>query len=197
MISTVTATKPVRAVGGFYAMLLDTLLAIPRKPFAWRELIVQTWFVARVSFVPTLMLVVPFTVVTAFTINILLTEIGAADLSGNVMGVKSVAYLTSTRPVAGVITVIPLFCVAVISAVVGTRLSVTITYGQSTGVYDHYFRTFQNPLDLMWSALQALFMAILIMLIHTYYGFTASGGPSGWGRPWAGQRGPRKSWPVS
>lgn len=98
-----------------------------------------------------------------------------------VMGIRSVAYLTSTRLVAGVFVVVPLFCVAVVMAVVGTRLSVTVTYGQSTGVYDHYFNTFLNPLDLIWSFLQAVFMAIVIMLIHTYYGFTASGGPVGVG----------------
>jgi len=98
-----------------------------------------------------------------------------------VMGIRSIAYLTSTRLVAGVFVVVPLFCVAVVMAVVGTRLSVTVTYGQSTGVYDHYFNTFLNPLDLIWSFLQAVFMAVVIMLIHTYYGFTASGGPVGVG----------------
>ena len=98
-----------------------------------------------------------------------------------VMGIKSIAYLTSTRLVAGVFVVIPLFCVAVIMAVIGTRLSVTIAYRQSTGVYDHYFNTFLNPLDLVWSFLQAVFMAVVIMLIHTYYGFNATGGPVGVG----------------
>jgi phospholipid/cholesterol/gamma-HCH transport system permease protein len=98
-----------------------------------------------------------------------------------VMGIRSVAYLTSTRLAAGVFVVVPLFCVAVIMAVVGTRLSVTVTYGQSTGVYDHYFNTFLNPTDLIWSFLQAIVMAVVIMLIHTYYGFTATGGPVGVG----------------
>jgi len=98
-----------------------------------------------------------------------------------VMGIKAVAYLTSTRLAAGVIVVVPLFCVAVIMAVVGTRLSVTMTYGQSTGVYDHYFNTFLNPVDLIWSSVQVLLMAIVVMLIHTYYGFTATGGPVGVG----------------
>ena len=73
-----------------------------------------------------------------------------------VMGIKAVAYLTSTRLAAGVIVVVPLFCVAVIMAVVGTRLSVTMTYGQSTGVYDHYFNTFLNPVDLIWSSVQVV-----------------------------------------
>lgn len=98
-----------------------------------------------------------------------------------VMGIRAVSYLTSTRLAAGVIVVVPLFCVAVIMAVVGTRLSVTMAYGQSTGVYDHYFRTFLNPADMLWSLLQAVFMAVVIMLIHTYYGFTATGGPVGVG----------------
>ncbi|CAJ1586073.1 ABC transporter permease [[Mycobacterium] wendilense] len=98
-----------------------------------------------------------------------------------VMGIRSIAYLASTRIFAGLIVVVPLFCVAVIMAVFGTRLSITIAYGQSTGVYDHYFRTFLNPVDLLWAFLQALFMAIVIMLLHTYYGFTASGGPVGVG----------------
>ncbi|MDT7762476.1 MAG: phospholipid/cholesterol/gamma-HCH transport system permease protein [Mycobacterium sp.] len=102
MTLTDTAKKPVRAVGSFYAMSLDTLLAIPRRPFAWRELALQTWFVARVSLAPTLMLVVPFTVLTVFIVNILLTEIGAADYSGSG---AALAIVTQTGPVVTVLVV--------------------------------------------------------------------------------------------
>lgn len=63
-------------------MALDTLVLMFRRPFAWRELILQSWFVAQVSIVPTVLLAIPFTVLTVFTINILLVEFGAADLSG-------------------------------------------------------------------------------------------------------------------
>ncbi len=63
-------------------MALDTLVLIPRKPFAWREFLRQAWFVARVSMLPTLMLAVPFMVLLMFTFNILLLEFGAADFSG-------------------------------------------------------------------------------------------------------------------
>ena len=38
--------------------------------------------IARVSLVPTLLVSIPFTVLVAFTLNILLREIGAAELSG-------------------------------------------------------------------------------------------------------------------
>jgi phospholipid/cholesterol/gamma-HCH transport system permease protein len=98
-----------------------------------------------------------------------------------VMSIRSISYLASTRVIAGVIVVIPLYCIAVLSAFVATRVSTTAVYGQSAGVYDHYFNTFLNPWDLLWSFLQAISMAIVVMLVHTYYGFTASGGPAGVG----------------
>jgi phospholipid/cholesterol/gamma-HCH transport system permease protein len=82
VISPSTAARPVNAVGSFFAMALDTLVQIVRPPFAWREFLLQAWFVARVSIVPTLMLSIPFTVLLVFTFNILLTEFGAADFSG-------------------------------------------------------------------------------------------------------------------
>jgi phospholipid/cholesterol/gamma-HCH transport system permease protein len=98
-----------------------------------------------------------------------------------VMGIRSLAYLASTRLIAGVAVVIPLYCVAVVTSFVAARLGTTVAYGQSTGVYDHYFNTFLNTSDLVWSFLLAISMAIVIMLVHTYYGFTATGGPAGVG----------------
>ncbi|MDQ2636058.1 MAG: ABC transporter permease [Actinomycetota bacterium] len=98
-----------------------------------------------------------------------------------VMGIRSVAYLASARVVAGVIVVIPLYCVAVLMSFLSARFGTTAVYGQSTGVYDHYFNTFLNPIDLIWSFMLAVTMATVIMLVHTYYGFTASGGPAGVG----------------
>ena len=76
------ATKPVRAIGGFFAMSLDTFVLMFKPPFAWREYIIQTWFVARVSVLPALMLTMPYSVLLVFTFNILLNEFGAADFSG-------------------------------------------------------------------------------------------------------------------
>lgn len=98
-----------------------------------------------------------------------------------VMGIRSVSYLASTRVLTGVIVVIPLYCVAVLMSFSAARLGTTMVYGQSTGVYDHYFNTFLIPSDLLWSFVQVVAMAIVVMLIHTYYGYTASGGPAGVG----------------
>lgn len=98
-----------------------------------------------------------------------------------VIGVRSVAYLASNRVIAGVVVVMPLYCVAMITAFLAARFGTTVVYGQSSGVYDHYFNTFLNPTDIIWSFFQAVLMAVVIMLVHTYYGFTASGGPAGVG----------------
>jgi phospholipid/cholesterol/gamma-HCH transport system permease protein len=63
-------------------MAMDTIVTIPQRPFAWQEFLRQSWFVARVSLLPTLMLALPFMVLLVFTFNILLLEFGAADFSG-------------------------------------------------------------------------------------------------------------------
>ncbi|WP_330257200.1 ABC transporter permease [Nocardia sp. NBC_00565] len=98
-----------------------------------------------------------------------------------VMGIPSITYLASTRVVAGMVVVMPLYAVAVIMSFFAARLGTTVVYGQSAGVYDHYFWTFLRPTDLLWSFFQAIAMALIVMLIHTYYGYTAHGGPAGVG----------------
>ncbi|KAA0080664.1 ABC transporter permease [Mycolicibacterium sp. P9-64] len=98
-----------------------------------------------------------------------------------VLGIRSISFLASTRVIAGVIVVIPLYCVGVLMSFWAAKLGTTTIYGQSSGVYDHYFDTFLNPIDLIWSFVQSMAMAIVIMLVHTYYGFSATGGPAGVG----------------
>jgi phospholipid/cholesterol/gamma-HCH transport system permease protein len=98
-----------------------------------------------------------------------------------VMGIRSIAYLASTRLLAGVIVVVPLYNIALLFAYTATRLGTTVVYGQSTGVYDHYFNTFLIPADVLRSFLISILVAVVIMLVHTFYGFTARGGPAGVG----------------
>lgn len=98
----ITGDRTLEPIGRFFAMAGDTLLAIPRRPFAWREFIDQAWFVARVSILPTLLLSIPFTVMTVFILNLLLMEIGAADLSGTGAALGAV---TQIGPVVTVLVV--------------------------------------------------------------------------------------------
>jgi phospholipid/cholesterol/gamma-HCH transport system permease protein len=97
------------------------------------------------------------------------------------LGIPPVAYLVSTRIVAGLLAIAPLYALAVIASFLASRYTTVLLFGQSAGLYDHYFNTFLNPIDILWSFLQAIFMAVTVMLIHTYYGFFAVGGPAGVG----------------
>jgi phospholipid/cholesterol/gamma-HCH transport system permease protein len=72
----------VDAVGGFYRMCVLSGRALFRGPFQWRETIEQGWFITSVSLLPTIAVSIPLTVLIIFTLNILLAEFGAADISG-------------------------------------------------------------------------------------------------------------------
>ncbi|UXA05190.1 ABC transporter permease [Mycobacterium sp. SMC-2] len=98
-----------------------------------------------------------------------------------VMGIRAITYLSSTRIIAGILVVIPLYAVAVLMSFIAAKFGTIYIYGQSRGVYEHYFSTFLRPTDLFWSFLAALAMATGVMVVHTYYGFTATGGPAGVG----------------
>ncbi|PEG41375.1 ABC transporter permease [Mycolicibacterium duvalii] len=102
MVSLQSVGKPVRGVGEFFAMSLDTFVQMFKPPWAWREFILQTWFVARVALMPTILLSIPFTVLTTFTINVLLVEIGAADFSGTGAALGTV---TQTGPIVTVLVI--------------------------------------------------------------------------------------------
>lgn len=104
-------------------------------------------------------------------------EIDALDA----MAIPPIPFLVSTRLVAGMIAIVPLYALSVIASFIASRFATVVLYGQSPGVYDHYFRTFLAPTDILWSFVQALAMGVAVMLIHTYYGYTASGGPVGVG----------------
>lgn len=97
------------------------------------------------------------------------------------MGMRPVSYLVSTRIIAGMLAITPLYSIAVILSFVASQFTTVVVLGQSGGLYDHYFSTFLNPTDLLWSFLQAILMALAILFIHTYYGYFASGGPAGVG----------------
>jgi phospholipid/cholesterol/gamma-HCH transport system permease protein len=97
------------------------------------------------------------------------------------MAIRSVEFLVSSRIVAGMIAITPLYAIAVILSFLASRTVTVILLGQSPGLYDHYFRTFLNPIDLLWSFLQALLMGLAVLMVHTYHGYYATGGPSGVG----------------
>jgi phospholipid/cholesterol/gamma-HCH transport system permease protein len=113
-------------------------------------------------------------------------EIGAARISEEidaleVMAVPSIVYVVTTRVWAALITIIPLYLAALFSSYLATQAIVTKFFALSEGFYTHYFKLFLPPADIFYSLLKAIVFAIVVTLIHCYYGYTASGGPAGVG----------------
>jgi phospholipid/cholesterol/gamma-HCH transport system permease protein len=98
-----------------------------------------------------------------------------------VMGVPSMPFLVTTRIVAAMIAVIPLYVIGLLSSYFATRLIVTNAYHLSAGTYDHYFNLFLPPYDVLWSFGKVMLFAVVITMIHCYYGYNATGGPAGVG----------------
>jgi phospholipid/cholesterol/gamma-HCH transport system permease protein len=98
-----------------------------------------------------------------------------------VMAVPSLPFLVTTRVIAAFIAIVPLYAGGLLASYLASRFTVTVFYGQSLGTYDHYFNLFLPPIDILYSFLKVLVIAVLIILIHCYYGYRASGGPAGVG----------------
>lgn len=113
-------------------------------------------------------------------------ELGAMRISEEidaleVIGVRSVAFLASTRVIAAIVVIVPLYGLAMVMAFLSPQLVTTVVYRQSAGTYNHYFRTFLRPDDVFWSFGEAVVIALIVMITHCFYGYTASGGPVGVG----------------
>ena len=98
-----------------------------------------------------------------------------------VMAIPSLPFLVTTRIIAGFIAVIPLYVIGLLSSYLATYVIIVDYYHQSAGTYSHYFHLFLPPGDVLWSFFKVLVFAVIVILIHCYYGYTASGGPAGVG----------------
>ena len=113
-------------------------------------------------------------------------QIGAQRISEEIdalesMAIPSLPYLVTTRIIATFTSVIPLYLVGLFGSYIATRVTVGVFYHQSLGTYDHYFRLFLHPIDILYSIVKVLVFTAFIVIIHTYYGYTAAGGPEGVG----------------
>jgi phospholipid/cholesterol/gamma-HCH transport system permease protein len=98
-----------------------------------------------------------------------------------VMAIRPVPYLVSTRIVAALVAITPLYLISLFASYLATEIVVTRILGLSLGTYSHYFGLFLPPIDILYSLIKAAVFAITVSLIHCYYGFNASGGPAGVG----------------
>ncbi|MFB9237565.1 MlaE family ABC transporter permease [Plantactinospora siamensis] len=98
-----------------------------------------------------------------------------------VMGVPSLPFLVTTRMIAGLVAVVPLYVVGLLASYLATRTMAVFYFGQSAGTYDYYFHLFLPPGDVLWSFGKVLVFSVIVVLVHCHYGYAASGGPAGVG----------------
>jgi phospholipid/cholesterol/gamma-HCH transport system permease protein len=94
-----------------------------------------------------------------------------------VMAVSAMRYVVATRVVACMLAILPLYLVGLIGSYIASQLSVVVLFGQSPGQYDHYFSTFIQGRDILFSVIKILLFALTVALIHCWYGMKVGGGP--------------------
>jgi phospholipid/cholesterol/gamma-HCH transport system permease protein len=117
----------------------------------------------------------------------LVAEIGAMRITDEidaleVMGISSMTFLCATRLLAAFMVLPFVYIGAVGAGFLASYLAVVQQIGEvSSGGFFLIFWMFQNPPDLLYSVIKGMSMAIVIVIVGCYYGYTASGGPVGVG----------------
>lgn len=91
-------------VGAFFALGLDTVRATFRRGFAWRETLEQFWFVTSISWIPAMLIAIPFGAVIALQLGTLTVQVGAQSFTGaaSVLAVvQQAAPIVTTLVIAG------------------------------------------------------------------------------------------------
>ncbi|MDP3893556.1 ABC transporter permease [Nocardioides sp.] len=94
-----------------------------------------------------------------------------------VMAIDPMRFLVTTRVIACMLAIIPLYLIGLIGSYIASMGSVVLLFGQSPGQYDHYFSTFIQGRDVFFSVIKIIVFAIALTLIHCWYGFRVGGGP--------------------
>jgi phospholipid/cholesterol/gamma-HCH transport system permease protein len=94
----VSVLAPVRGAGEFFALSLDVLRGLFKRPFQFAEFVQQAWFIASVTIFPTALVSIPFGAVLALQIGNLTKQIGAQSFTG------AVAVLGVVREASPIVT---------------------------------------------------------------------------------------------
>ncbi len=93
-----SVTKPIRESGNLFALVLDVLRTLPRRPFQGREFVQQAWFIASVTILPTALVSIPFGAVISLQVGNLARQLGAQSFTG------AVSVLAVVREAAPIVT---------------------------------------------------------------------------------------------
>jgi len=92
------ATAPLRNAGNVFALTLDVVRALFKRPFQLAEFIQQSWFIASVTILPTALVSIPFGAVIALQLGNLTRQLGAQSFTG------SASVLAVVREAAPIVT---------------------------------------------------------------------------------------------
>nr|WP_279432293.1 ABC transporter permease [Aeromicrobium camelliae] len=96
--------RALSATGDLFALGLDTTRATFKRPFAAREALEQFWFVVSVSWIPAMLVAIPFGAVIALQLGTLTVQVGAQSFTGaaSVLAVvQQAAPIVTTLVIAG------------------------------------------------------------------------------------------------
>jgi phospholipid/cholesterol/gamma-HCH transport system permease protein len=97
------------------------------------------------------------------------------------LAIRPIPYLVTTRLIASVVAIVPLYTACLAISYLSTHLVVQISGGGSTGSYLHYFSLVLAGKDIVYSLFKAVIFVWLASTIQCYYGYYATGGPEGVG----------------
>jgi phospholipid/cholesterol/gamma-HCH transport system permease protein len=87
-----------KPLGEMFALFLDTVRGLSKRPFQAKEFIDQSWFIASVTILPTALVSIPFGAVIALQLGNLTRQLGAQSFTG------SAAVLAIVREAAPIVT---------------------------------------------------------------------------------------------
>jgi phospholipid/cholesterol/gamma-HCH transport system permease protein len=97
------------------------------------------------------------------------------------IAIRPIPYLVTTRLLASVVAIVPLYAACLAIGYLTTQVVVGISSGGSTGSYLHYFSLMLAGKDIIYSLFKAVIFVWVASTIQCYYGYYASGGPEGVG----------------
>ncbi|MGI5219576.1 ABC transporter permease [Nocardia sp. CA-290969] len=97
------------------------------------------------------------------------------------VAIRPIPYLVSTRLLASMIAVVPLYVAALAADYLAVEFFVWVAGGESFGTYEHYFNLVLGGTDVLYSLLKALVFVVITTTVQCYYGYYAAGGPQGVG----------------
>jgi phospholipid/cholesterol/gamma-HCH transport system permease protein len=113
-------------------------------------------------------------------------EIGSMRIAEEIdaveaMGLRPIPFVVGTRLVGALLCVVPGYLLTLLTSFFVLNGVIRWFYHAPAGTYEHYFVEFLTPSDLAYSTVKATAFCAVVVLIHCYYGYFASGGPVGVG----------------